>query len=113
MRCSNCEALRERVRELEREMGLRMQENSVSALVTALGIRPMAARAIMIIYQANGRFVPTDVLIDSAGFKNAVTMRTSLSFARQALGKDSVIGRLGVGYHLSPRARELVSRALP
>lgn len=112
VKCANCEALRERVREMEREMGVRMQKNSVSTLVNDLGIRPLAARAIMVLYQSNGRFIPTDVLIEAVGYGNAVTMRASLSFARKVLGKDGIIGRIGAGYSLSPSARELIAGAL-
>lgn len=111
----DCEALRDRVAELESELGLRRQAELMHALALVgreLSDRraPSASRILAALYAAKGRPVSTDNLMRAApnkGYHEDERLRNIVSvyvyYLRKALGKDAIETVYGFGYRLSAK----------
>ena len=64
MTCPHCEAKDEEIRHLRRELGLRMADGEIGALMSRLGVSPTQARLLRVLYAAKGRTVGHGALID-------------------------------------------------
>lgn len=105
MTCSHCEALQEEVAYLRSELGLRVDLDHQARLRQALSLRPQTARLILILHAARGRTVPRAQLeeaLPGAEDRGSNYLSVYVSFARKALGRDSIETVWGQGFRLSP-----------
>lgn len=112
MTCGNCTVLRDQVRRLERELGLRVRDGQIGALVVRLGVYPMGAQILNALYEAKGRFIKTDDLIRATGIANEPALRTQVCFLRKNIGGDLIQSVYGSGYCLTPAGMSLVFAAV-
>lgn len=114
MKCANCEALRETVQRLERELVLRQRHSELAAVQVAFGVLPQVAQVIMALYQANGRTLPSTYLQETLGLpadKNNV--RVQISRARDGMESNTAIETMATsGWRMTPEGMSLVLAAL-
>jgi len=116
--CGNCEVLRARVHRLERELGLRRRDGAVAALIVRLGVTQMGALILLTLYEAKGRFVQKEHILETTLCANAASLRVQIKHIRAKLAPDTIITAAGqwrfpgAGYALSPAGRAAVLAAL-
>lgn len=116
MTCPTCEKLKERIRDLELQIGYADTE-SHAKLTLAYGITPNEAGILMHLYHAKGRPRRSDFLHANRVHQRTDDTQTNhdvkvyISRMRKKLGAD-IITTTMVGYLLSASGRELVDRAL-
>ncbi len=102
MTCSNCVELREQLREAQRELGLRRRDGAIGALMHRLGVRPIHALLLIDMYEAKGRCISKDTLIENAAVKNECSLKTHVCLLRSIIGDDAIVTYPTRGYGLSP-----------
>lgn len=118
MTCSNCVALRDRVRILERELGVRRRDGAVAALIVRLGVTQMGALILMALYEANGRYVGKEALLAITLCASHISLKSQVCKVREIVGAAAILtsqGRLdrpGCGYALAAPGMSLVMAAV-
>lgn len=108
MTCSNCTALRDRVRVLERELGLRIRDGEIGALMSRLDVTPIEARVLSALYGAKGRFLTKDRLLEEAGIASESSLKTWICHLRKKVGENAITTAHGEGYALTVRGCAMV-----
>lgn len=109
MTCASCQALRERVRVLERELGVRRRTGEIGAVMSAFGLTATQARLLLRLYAAGGRAVAFDVLIREVSTTGRDSLKTFIHQMRLVVGADAICSFRDIGYGLSI---PMVSRVL-
>lgn len=112
MTCGNCEALRDRVRILERELGHRRREGAIGSLMHRLDLEPIQARLVLDMYEAKGRAVAVDRLVENSGSSSADAVKTQICRMRSVMGKAAFDTHERLGYGLSVVGMSMVLAAL-
>lgn len=112
--CPNCRALRERVRALEKRLGIQHQLHGIHVVSVAFGMWPAAARVLLQLhsaYPAPLRSIDlwsTCLTHDS----NPESVKAVVYHVRKAMGPAAVITHHGRGYSLSADAKHRVDDVL-
>ncbi len=116
MACANCAALRERVREMERELGLRFDHHQNRLVAKTFGINPMGALILMMLYRAKGRYVSVDRILDMTGIETVGSLRSHISKIRRTMGwavpAIPIHPGESSGYHLTPEGLTRIAMIL-
>jgi len=103
--CANCDALRERVARLEREVGQRHRDGEIVAIMDALNVSMSTAIIVSMLYVAGGEPVAQERLIERANIANNVVLRTLIVRARVSLGQRAIKCEYRMGYFMTPEGR--------
>lgn len=123
--CRECDALRERIADLEyevselrRDLGLLASSDDVERLRMALRINPGVAHVISALYNAKGRTVSQWSLLEVMPTsrdpmdRDVKIVQVRMVRARKALGADSFVTMHGTGYRMTDEGREKVAAIL-
>lgn len=108
--CANCQALREQVVNLERQMGLSFPKGAMGALTETLGLSPNQCRLLLTIYY-HGDWTHSRYLERHLDMNDAV-LKVSIYRIRQRLGRAFLDSHWGIGYRLPDAARARVQEVL-
>lgn len=109
--CRNCVILRDKVRELERQLGRGYGYGHVGAMVTNLKLTPTQGRIILLLYYRKD-WVETDHILRAVDISDE-SLKSQVHQVRQKLGHDTIESHWGIGYRLSATGMERVSAAIP
>lgn len=112
MACANCEALRTRVQFLEQELGLRRRDGAVAALMVRMGLSPIQAALILVLYESKGRVVSNEHLRAPTRIASDGSLKASISRINSEHGGEVITNIWGQGYHLSTKGMAMVHAAL-
>lgn len=114
MKCGNCEALRETVQRLERELALRQRHSELAAIQVTFAVHPQVAQVILALYQAKGRTLTSEYLQEVLGIggdKNNV--RVQICRARDGMGSSTAIETMSsAGWRMTVEGMSAVLAAL-
>ena len=110
MTCANCQALREEVGLLKRQLGQTVERDGLTKLMGALGLTLSQSRMILVLYY-RGDWVETWRLTESSGITEA-SLRPQFWRIRNNLGREFVEAKWGVGYRLPAGSMQRVKAAL-
>ena len=110
--CGNCEALREEIDRLKRELGVRREAGEIGAVMDAFGVPATHARLLLRLYAAGGRAVPREMLMDELSTLSDGNLRANIYALRQTLGDAAIISLRGDGYALGVPALSRIMGAL-
>jgi DNA-binding response OmpR family regulator len=96
------EALQEQNRELKSELGLRIRDGVIGSLMNRLDLYPKEALVLVMLYEAKGRMVRTENILDFTRVETEVSLRTHISRLRSILGKDAIQTFSNEGYGIAP-----------
>jgi hypothetical protein len=108
------EAAQEQNRELRREMGLIIKDGVIGLLMNRLNLHPKHALLVVCLYQAKGRMIRIEALMEFTGITTLNSLKTSVCRVRAILGKDAIVnhGWGRGGYSITPRGMALVNETL-
>lgn len=99
--CDACAALEDRVRVLERELGVRRADGQIGAVMHRLGLTVTQARLVLALYRARGRAVSRVSLMDELPLDGGEgSVRTAVHKIREKLGENAITTVEGLGYAL-------------
>lgn len=100
--CPRCAAYREQISALQRELGLRMRDGAMGALMARFTLQPMQALLLVALYQAKGRVCGADFLVEFIGCPGPENIKVHVCRLRKALGPGETIENVnGLGYKLT------------
>jgi hypothetical protein len=111
------DTLEEQARALKQELGLRIKDGVIGSLMTHLNLEPKRALILAALYEAKGRMVRHDHLIEFSGCKNSNALKTQVCRIKGALGANVIRtfgqGRSSMsGYGITPEGASLVLAAI-
>lgn len=113
--CERCEELEEEVAYLKSELGIREAGERIHLLRAALGVRPAVASFLLRLYDARGKLVTHQQLVDALPAvwcdredRHEPITRVYCAYARKALGRDGIETVWREGYRLSATARDRI-----
>jgi len=113
MTCPCCEIKDEEIRHLRRELGLRMADGEIGALMSRLGVSPTQARLLRVLYAAKGRTVGHGALIDELPMDgDQESLKSLVCRMRKVIGEKAIETAHGHGYALTAGGLSLVLGAL-
>ena len=108
MTCPCCEIKDEEIRHLRRELGLRIADGEIGALMSRLGVSPTQARLLRVLYAAKGRTVGHGALIDELPMDgDQESLKSLVCRMRKVIGAAH-----GHGYALTAGGLSLVLGAI-
>lgn len=117
--CPRCDALTDRVVELEHLLGVRHDAADIEKVRKALGLRDGAARLLLCLYAARGRLVTNYHLADALppidhgrDRQEDVLVKVLICSIRKAIGAASIQTVWGSGYRLTPEGLATVGHIL-
>ena len=118
MTCPHClrlsaqnDLLRDQVRDLQTELGLRAENGALGAMMGALGLSPTEALIAGVLRAAKGRQVSIESLIWSTNVPSGENIRAHVYRIRKKLGADAVLSQWGRGYALSDSGLRMAESA--
>lgn len=113
MTCANCEALRERIATLERELGVRRRDGEIGALMAAFGVSGREARLLLVMNANRGGVVRKEVLMNELSTLSEPSLKTVICRIGGLMGHGEHFHNMrGVGYGLTPMGCSKVLAAL-
>ena len=113
MTCAHCIRKDEELRILRRELGIRQADGEIGAVMIRLGVNPMQARMLLMMYRAKGKTVHSEVLRTQVANDSCDgTIKVHIHQMRKVLGRDAIATAERVGYALTPMGWSLVHGAL-
>lgn len=113
MICPHCERMADEIDHLRRELGLRMADGELGALMTRLGVTATHARILRVLYAAGGRTVSHGDLIEQLPLDgDADALKAHICRVRAIIGEKALQNCRGIGYALTPNGLSLVLGAI-
>lgn len=110
--CPHCEKLRQRILQLEEQLGERISSAELGVFMDTFNLSPLQARLFAKLFAARGGAVPKSALFSELGAANDANLKTIITQMRQANTAPLIDTVRGVGYALSPEAMKAASDAL-
>jgi DNA-binding response OmpR family regulator len=110
--CAGCDGLKEVIRRLERELGVRRRTGEIGAVMMALNVTGTEARLILCMYAAKGRAVAYETLMSEMTTASFINLKTTICHIRKRAGEGLVHNIQGVGYQLTPKGMSMVLAAI-
>ncbi len=102
MTCPDCAAMKGRLAELEKRLGVSRQLSSIGAVMERFEVGATKARLMLRLYEAGGKYVCTDKMMDVMSTDSVGSLKTTLCQLRGKLDGDGMIESAnGLGYRLS------------
>lgn len=116
MTCPDCSAWKARVEELERRLGISRQLGAIGAVMERFGCGATQARLLLRLYEAGGRPVRRDSLMQLMSTDSYSSLKSTISRLRHIVGDGFVASRPGgqdeVGWWLTSSGMSQMMAAL-